>query len=110
MSHSNEEHHSPSYYVEIWAILLVLFIISVCGPMLEIRWLTILTAFGIAIIKAYLVASRFMHLNVEKKYISYLLLAMLLMVFIFFIGTAPDVMAPHGVEWFRFNTSEVVAP
>ena len=48
-----EEHHEHPNYVRIWAILLVLLIISVLGPMLEIRVVTLFTAFGIAIVKAY---------------------------------------------------------
>jgi hypothetical protein len=39
--------------------------------------LTLITAFGIAIVKALIVAAFFMHLNVEKKYIWYVLLTML---------------------------------
>lgn len=92
---------STSHYVKIWVWLTALFIVSVCGPMLEIKAVTLITAFGIALVKAYLVASHFMHLNIERKYITYMLLGMVLMVILFFAGTAPDVMTPGGQNWER---------
>ena len=52
------EHAHPSY-VKIWGILVVLLVLSVLGPMAEIQWLTLLTAFGIAFVKAYLVIVNF---------------------------------------------------
>lgn len=97
-------HAEPtSHYVKIWAWLTVLFVISVCGPMLEIRSITLITAFGIAFVKAFLVAYHFMHLKIEKKYITYMLLAMVLMGILFFAGTAPDVMTPGGQNWERIK-------
>lgn len=91
--------HSAKYYVKTWALLLVLLVISIVGPMAEIKVLTLITAFGIALVKAWIVANRFMHLNIEKKYISYMLVAMVLMMVLFFAGTAPDVMKPTGQRW-----------
>jgi hypothetical protein len=40
-----------------------------------------------------------MHLNVEKKYITYLLTTALVFVFLFYAGVAPDVMEHHGRNW-----------
>jgi len=94
---------STSHYVKIWVWLTILFVISVCGPLLEIRAITLITAFGIALIKAFLVAYHFMHLKLERKYITYMLVAMLLMVFLLFVGTAPDVMTPGGQLWKRLE-------
>ena len=62
----SETHEHPNY-VKIWYWLLVLLAISVAGPMLEVPALTLITAFGIAIIKSFLVAANFMHLKFEKK-------------------------------------------
>ena len=90
-----------SYYIKIWGILLVLLVISICGPMLEIKVVTLITAFGIAIVKAWIVANYFMHLNVEKRYISYMLLTMLVFMGVFFFGTAPDVMRDSGSNWIK---------
>ena len=88
-----------SHYVKIWVLLLFLFVISVCGPMLEIKVVTLITAFGVAIIKAVIVAKQFMHLNIEKKFITYMLISMLILMGVFFFGTAVDVMSSRGSGW-----------
>ncbi len=107
----HQEHaddHGQAFYVKVWAILLVLLIVSILGPVLaphlEIGFLkawmiTLMTAFGIAVVKAYLVAANFMHLNIEKRYISYLLATMLMLMLLFFAGVAPDVMKHKGQNW-----------
>ena len=59
--------HAHPNYVKIWALLLVLLVVSIIGPELGIPWLTLVTAFGIALVKTYYVAAYFMHLNFEKK-------------------------------------------
>ncbi len=100
--------HGQSHYVKIWAVLLVLLILSVLGPILapymefgflKAWMITMTTAFGIAIVKAFLVAKNFMHLNIERKYITYMLSAMLMLMLLFFAGTAPDVMKHKGQNW-----------
>jgi caa(3)-type oxidase subunit IV len=96
--HGGHAHVGPSYE-KTFATLLVLLVISVIGPEIGIKWLTLVTAFGIAAVKAYLVASRFMHLNIEKKIVSYLLLAALALLFLFYAGVAPDVMKHRGNNW-----------
>jgi len=90
-------HHTN--YVKIWGILLALLVVSVLGPMVGIKWLTLMTAFGIAIVKAYLVAANFMHLNIERKYVVYLLVVTLGLMGLFFIAVAPDVMKHEGANW-----------
>jgi caa(3)-type oxidase subunit IV len=91
-------HVGPSYE-KTFITLLVLLTVSVIGPEIGIKWLTLVTAFGIAVVKAYLVASRFMHLNIEKKIVSYLLLAALALLLLFYAGVAPDVMKHRGNNW-----------
>ncbi|MCX6129340.1 MAG: cytochrome C oxidase subunit IV family protein [Proteobacteria bacterium] len=95
----HKEHHGPEYYVKIWALLLLLLVVSIVGPMFGHRVLTLVTAFGIAVVKALIVAGIFMHLREEKKYIWYVLLTMGLMVFLFFLGTAADGMKTDGNNW-----------
>ncbi len=90
-------HHTN--YVKIWAILLGLLVVSVVGPMLGHPVLTMITAFGIAFVKAFLVIKYFMHLTVEKKYIGFLLLTMLAIMLVFVAGVAPDVMKHEGQRW-----------
>ena len=101
MSVEHSSHPGAAHYVKIWAILLGLLIVSICGPMMGVRAITLITAFGIAIVKAIMVASEFMHLKLEKKYVSYILLTMLFLMAIFFYGTAPDVMKGEGQNWMK---------
>jgi caa(3)-type oxidase subunit IV len=91
--------HSHPPYVKIWAILVVLLIASVLGPMLGHPWLTLITAFGIAVVKALMVAAWFMHLNIEKTFVKYLLLLILALVLVFWAGVYPDVQKPQGQNW-----------
>ena len=101
MSEHEEHQHPTSHYVKIWGILLVLLAISVAGPTLEIQWVTLLTAFGIAVVKAYVVAVKFMHIDMTPRFITYLVTTTLVFMFLFFAGTAPDVMQDHGTNWIK---------
>lgn len=93
------ESHEPTNYVKIWAILVVLLVISVLGPEIGIQWITMITAFGIALVKAYLVIKYFMHLTVEPKYVIYLLVSMLAFSALFVAGVSADVMKHEGQNW-----------
>lgn len=95
-------------YVKVWGILLVLLAVSIAGPMFERPTVTLVTAFGIALVKASLVVTYFMHLNVEKRYIRYMLYAMLLMIGLLFAGTAPDVMQTSGLRWQNQAVRELI--
>jgi caa(3)-type oxidase subunit IV len=98
------EHHHPNYTkVYIW--LLGLLALSVLGPMAEIRWLTLVTAFGIAIVKAYLVAVNFMHINLAPRYVSYFIATTLIFVLLFFAASAPDVMRADGTNWVKHTAT-----
>jgi caa(3)-type oxidase subunit IV len=92
-------HHDATNYIAIWGVLCVLLCVSVLGPMVGVRFLTLITAFGIAIVKAYMVCRYFMHLNIEKKWVAYILGFMLALMLIFFGGVAPDVSRPEGLRW-----------
>ena len=96
--HDHGEGHHVNY-VKIWAVLLVLLVISLAGPELGNPIITLVTAFGIALVKAYMVCAYFMHLKFEKKYISYLLATTVAFVLLFFTGVAPDVMKHEGQQW-----------
>ena len=100
--------HSESYYIKTWALLLVLLAVSLIGPELGIKIVTLITAFGIAVVKAYIVAARFMHLNIEKKYVIYLLITGIAMMVLMFFGVAPDVMKHEGQNWEHFTAKEYV--
>src|SRR5262245_37483743 len=94
--HGHEHAHAHPNYVKIWAILLGLLVVSVVGPFVGIKAVTLITAFGIAVVKAYLVVTNFMHINVEKRYIVYMMASCLIFMLLFFAGAAPDVMKDHG--------------
>ena len=100
MNAENENHEDHTgHYIKIWAILMVLLVVSVCGPMVGNKWLTLATAFGIAIVKAFMVVKNFMHAHLEHKYIMYILFSMVAFMFVFFFGVAPDVMQSEGTNW-----------
>jgi caa(3)-type oxidase subunit IV len=91
------------HYVKIWALLLVLLLISFAGPFLGIRAVTMITAFGIAVYKAWLVAKHFMHVTVQPRFVAYMLSTVLVFMLLFFAGTAPDVMEHEGAHWVKPN-------
>lgn len=101
-------HHGPKHYVKLYFILLGLLIVSIIGPEFGIKILTLITAFGIALVKAYMVAAYFMHLNTEKRYIHYMLYTMLLFMAIFFAGVCVDVMRPKGENWENVSALEII--
>ncbi len=90
--------HSAAY-VKIYGVLLALLIVSILGPELGIRSITLLTAFGVAGVKAWLVARHFMHIGAAPRYVTYLVTTCLVLMLLFFAGTAPDVMKSEGEHW-----------
>ncbi|MBS1104998.1 MAG: hypothetical protein H6Q91_500 [Deltaproteobacteria bacterium] len=94
-----EVHTHHGDYIRIWAILVVLLVVSVAGPFFGHPLVTLVTAFGIAVVKAYLVAKNFMHINVAPRYVAYLVGTCLMFMLLFFAGAAPDVMKSDGTNW-----------
>jgi caa(3)-type oxidase subunit IV len=90
--------HHPNYK-KIYLTLLVLLVISVAGPFLGIKWVTLVTAFGIAVVKANLVIQNFMHLKWERRIMKWTLSVSVVLMFLFFYGVAPDVMRHTGHNW-----------
>jgi caa(3)-type oxidase subunit IV len=97
--HHAEAHNHDSHYVKIYFTLLLLLTVSILGPLLEIKVVTLITAFGIAIVKAYLVAKNFMHINLTPRFVIYTVTTTLVFMLLFFAGTAPDVMKDRGTNW-----------
>ena len=99
MTEEYAEHiHHPNY-VKVWVALTILLAISVAGPFVGIKAVTLITAFGVACVKAYLVARNFMHINFARRYVVYLVVTCLVFMLLFFAGTAPDVMEQEGWHW-----------
>ena len=94
---THETHHGD--YVKIWAILVGLLTVSVIGPMFEIQIITLITAFGIAIVKAFLVLKHFMHIGHTPRFVPYLCATCLVFMLLFFAAVAPDVMNDTGSGW-----------
>ncbi len=86
-------------YKKIYLTLLVLLVVSVVGPFLGIKWVTLITAFGIAVVKANLVIQNFMHLKWERRIMKWTLAVSVVLMFLFFYGVAPDVMRHTGRNW-----------
>lgn len=101
-SHGHDKGHAQGHhrnYVKIWGILMVLLVVSVVGPMTGIRVIMLLTAFGVAAVKAYIVAKNFMHLDVEKPIIRWALGLSVVFMVLMYAGIAPDVQKSEGQNW-----------
>ncbi|MGB1655868.1 MAG: cytochrome C oxidase subunit IV family protein [Longimicrobiales bacterium] len=100
--HGHDDGHHVNYF-KIYLLLLVLFIISVVGPEVGeftgLRWITLITAFGIAVVKARLVVNNFMHLAWEKRIMKWMLASSVLLMFLMVAGISPDVMNHEGNNW-----------
>jgi len=95
----HETHPAHPDYIKIYLILIGLFIVSMLGPLFGVPALTVVLAFGIGVCKAGLVVAYFMHLNVEKRYIWFILITMLVFMVVLYAGVAPDVMKQGGHNW-----------
>ncbi len=86
-------------YRKIYITLVILLAISVAGPFTGVKWIMLITSFGIAIVKANLVVENFMHLKWERRIAKFVLAAALVLMAVFFFGIAPDVMRHTGQHW-----------
>jgi len=102
MSEEHAAHEGPSYF-KTYVTLMVLMFLSLIGAWIgaqvEILAITLISAFGIAVVKAYLVAARFMHLNIEKRYIVYMLTTCLAFMFLFYTAIVSDIQNDTGANW-----------
>ena len=98
-----------NHYVKIYLVLLVLLAVSIIGPTFEILLVTLVTAFGVAVIKAWLVIKHFMHLTIERVVPKLFLAASVLLLALFWGGVAPDVQLHEGKMWENDAAKEAVA-
>ncbi len=94
----SEDAHDRKY-VKIWMILVGLLGVSIVGPLFEIQVVTLITAFGVAVVKAFMVAKHFMHLTVQPRYVIYITSVCLVLMVVFWAGVAPDVYKWEGTNW-----------
>jgi caa(3)-type oxidase subunit IV len=110
--HGHDDGHHDVPYFKIYVVLIILFLISVAGPEVGeatgLRWITLITAFGIALVKARLVINNFMHLKWEKRLMKWMLTASLIMLGIMMAGVAPDVMNHEGTNWVNLAAQAAV--
>ena len=108
---NHAEHiHPASHYIKYWGILCVLLIVSFLGPIVAPHIfgdgpsngktaLIIMTAFGIALVKAFMVCAQFMHLNIEKRLATMIVSIAVIIMALFFGGVSPDIMKHAGDHW-----------
>jgi caa(3)-type oxidase subunit IV len=115
----NKEHqdgrdggHHVNYFA-IYVALIVLFLISVAGPEVGertgLRWITLITAFGIAVVKANLVINNFMHLKWEKRIVKWVLATSVILMVLMVAGISPDVLNHEGRNWENVAAKEATA-
>lgn len=104
----HDDGHHDVNYTKIYVALLVLLVISILGPEIGITWVTLITAFGIALVKATMVVQNFMHLKWEKALMKWMLAVSLVVVALFFFGVAPDVMKHEGLRWTNLSAMAAV--
>src|SRR5688572_26618284 len=86
-------------YKKIYLTLLALLVVSVVGPFFGIVWVTLLTAFGIAFVKANLVVQNFMHLKWERRIAKWVLATSLVLMGLMMAGVSVDVLNHEGNNW-----------
>ena len=71
--------------------------------MLGIRAITLITAFGIALIKTYIIAAEFIHLKVEKRITTLIILSIIIIILIFYFNITPNIMKTSGQHWIKIT-------
>ena len=118
--HSEDKGLFGNHYVRVYVLLLVLLAVSIVGPVVGGALnrqvdvglgivITLTTAFGIAVIKAWLVIKNFMHLTIERVMPKLFLAASVLLLALFWGGVAPDVQNHEGRLWENDAAKEAVA-
>ncbi len=93
---STDTEHSVSYQTIFYVLMAALFVSLAIGHLADGNVWANGVIFVIAFAKAYLVASYFMHLSVEPRFIKVLVVALMTVLAIFFVGLVPDVVWVFG--------------
>jgi len=86
-------------YKKIYFTLLALLAVSIIGPEFGIVWVTLVTAFGIALVKTRLVVNNFMHLKWEKRIMKWVLTTSLVLMGLMMAGVSVDILNHEGNNW-----------
>jgi len=91
-----DAHRTHPNYVAIWFALLALFGVSVGAAYLGATRTATVLIFAIAVAKALLVVSYYMHLKFEPRWIVWLMLGALTCAAVLFWGLMPDIAYVYG--------------
>jgi caa(3)-type oxidase subunit IV len=83
-------------YVILWAVLVGALLASLALGALGASGLVVACVFGVALVKAYLVAAHFMHLSHEPRFVKLVIVGALAVIAIFYFGLVPDVVWVFG--------------
>lgn len=96
MQQGTERPHTHPNYVLIWAVLVSALIVSVFIGYVGLPVVTVVLIFSIAVVKAYLVASYYMHLRFEPFFVAVIVATGLACLYFLFFGLVPDIVFPPG--------------
>ncbi len=92
---SSSGRHHPNY-VAVWAVLVALLAVGTLAAYLRHPVLGALLVFGVAALKALLVAVNFMHVTQEPRFVRVVLYGGLALVVIVLLGLMPDIVYVYG--------------
>ena len=84
--------HDHPNYVAIWGVLVAALLVSVLMGYMNLPVLTMVLIFSVALFKAYLVVSYYMHLKWEPFFVIAVLAAGLACLYFLFFGLVPDIV------------------
>lgn len=93
MSHDNHD----AAYIRTWAVLLAALLISLGIGLVTESPIAVALIFAIAAVKAWLVLSRFMHMNREPRFLQMVTVGAVAAIACFFVGVYPDVARAWSV-------------
>jgi len=94
-THVATESHAK-HYIAIWAWLCLALVVSLGLGTLRAGPNVVFAIFAVAVVKAFLVVSHFMHLNVEPRTYKVLMSSTVGVLACLFIGSFPDVSKVNG--------------
>ncbi len=88
--------HEHPNYIALWGVLLALLFAGIGAGFLGNHVLAAVLVFGVAFVKAWIVAMNYMHLQFEPKLVKIVVLGAICIVFLVFVGLVPDIVYVYG--------------